>query len=271
MRNVDRWTNWLRQQEFDAVKKWFITANPAKTSVLEIGGGNGFLAKCISDMGFAVVSIDPQPREPSYSPVRAGDSTSLEFEDKSFDIIFSSHVLPFITGLDGALSEMKRVLKDSGFMVHIVPTCYSTIFTLLLQPAGYLIQAAFMLSYGLKSITPIIGDKNSEGSKVSAEKSSSCQGLNKQNIYKALKILNPVRFFITWPLPANKNWLAEIRDWRQDVWCRCFEQAGLKVKEIIPLPLAYSRHAVLPFRFVKLRRWLAKQSKSTAMAFVVHC
>jgi len=265
---ADRWINWLRQQEFEAIKKWLITENAQKTSVLEIGGGNGLWAKYLADMGFDVVSIDPEPREPSYFPVRKGNSTDLDFEDKSFDIIISSNALMYISDLNTAFSEMKRVLKSSGIMVHTVPTHYSTIFTMALQPIGYLMKLCFIISYSLKlAISAISQTKKNEES---TGKNLQHKELNKQNVYHALKMLNPIRFFISWPLTTNKKWFTEIRDWKQDVWCRCFEQAGLTVKQVIPLPLAYSRHSILPFRLMNLRYRLAKQGKNTSAAYLVH-
>ena len=171
-KKVDRRINWFRQQEFDAIKEWLVPAAAEKTKVLEIGGGNGFLAKCLADMGFDVVSIDPQPREPSYFPVRKGDATRLDFEDKSFDVIFSSSVLAHITDLGAAFSEMKRVLKGGGIMVHMMPTHYSTIFTLALQPIGYLIKVGLMVSYGLKfAAFAILGPRKSAVNKIFAKKS----------------------------------------------------------------------------------------------------
>jgi len=265
-----RWINWLRQQEFDAIKKWLVAKAAEKAKVLEIGGGNGFLAKCLADMGFDVVSIDPEPREPSCFPVRKGDCAHLEFEDKSFDIIFSSCVLEHITDLNAAFSEMKRVLKNGGFMVHTVPTHYCMIFTLALQPIGYLIKIGLMIKYGLKFVAfAIWGSKKSAQNEKSAEKSRRHPLLNKENVYEAFKYANPIRFFISWPHGTGRNCFSEIRDWRPKVWRKKFEQAGLNVKDTLQLPVARSMHAVLPFKFIKLRCWLARQGLNINHAYLI--
>ena len=267
-----RWQNWVRQQELNAIKKWFIAKVTEKANLLEIGGGDGFLARCLADMGFDVVSIDIEPREPSCFPVEKGDCTCLEFEDKSIDIIFSSNVLEHITDLETAFSEMKRVLKRNGIMVHTVPTQYSTIYTLALQPIGYLFQIGLMVSYGLKfAMVAIFGQKESAGSRTSAKKSRRYPDLNKRNIHEALKMANPIRFFISWPHGTSPNCFSEISDWKPENWRKRFEQAGLNVKDVIQLPMAYSRHMILPFKLMKLRHWLAKRGKNACVAYLIQC
>ena len=223
-------------------------------------------------MGFDVVSIDPQPREPSYFPVRKGDATRLDFEDKSFDVIFSSSVLAHITDLGAAFSEMKRVLKGGGIMVHMMPTHYSTIFTLALQPIGYLIKIGLMVSYGLKfAAFAILGPRKSAVNKISAKKSRRHPDLSKRNIYDSLKMVNPIRLFITPPTGTSSSCFSEIRDLRPEVWRKRFERAGLNVKDVILLPMAHSRHMILPFRFMKLRSWLVKRGMSTCAAYLIQC
>ncbi len=258
------------QQELEAIKDWFAAGVAEKAKLLEIGGGNGFLAKCLADMGFDVVSIDPEPRQPSYFTVKKGDSTRLEFEDKSFDIIFSSNVLEHITDLSTAFSEMKRVLKNGGIMVHTMPTHYSTIFTLAVQPIGYLMVICSMFRRGLEIAASVIfKTSQSASNEVSEKKLRKVSDFNKQYIANVLKAVNPIRLFISWPHGTSSNCFSEIHDWKPNIWCNRFEQADLNVKDIIQLPMAYSRHMVLPFRFIKLRQWLGKRGKNTCAAYFI--
>ncbi len=228
------------------------------------------MAKCFADMGLDVVSIDLEPREPSYFPVRKGDCTSLEFEDNSFDIVFSSCVLEHITDLNAAFSEMKRVLKNGGIMLHVVPTNYAMIFTLALQPIGYLIKIGLMIKYGLKFVAfAIWGSKKSTQNEKSTEKSRRHPLLNKENVYEAFKYANPIRFFISWPHGTGRNCFSEICDWKSENWCKKFEQAGLNVKDTLQLPVARSMHAILPFKLMKFRYWLAKRGKNVGQAYFI--
>lgn len=268
-----RWQNWVRQQEFDAVKPWLKQKLVDQARVLEVGGGNGLLAGRLAEMGFDVISIDPEPREPSYFPVARGDCTRLEFEDGAFDVIFSSNVLEHVDDLGAALAEMRRVLKEGGIMVHTMPTHYATIFTLLVQPVGYFIKIGLMISYGFKFAAFALAGavKLSTAGSTAAKGSRRHPQLNKRNIKDAVKMANPVRLFISWPHGTSPNCFTELRDWKPQAWCRRFEQAGFKVQAVLAMPLAYSRHAVLPFRFVKIRRRLAENSKSACAAYLIQC
>ncbi|HUT31517.1 MAG TPA: methyltransferase domain-containing protein [Sedimentisphaerales bacterium] len=99
-----KWLTWLRGQELAALKEWLAPKAAQQARLLEMGGGDGFLAQRLAEMGFQVVSIDPEPRSPAYFAVAKGDCTKLEFEDNSFDVIFSSNVLEHISDLDAAFS-----------------------------------------------------------------------------------------------------------------------------------------------------------------------
>lgn len=48
--------------------------------------------------------------------LRRGDATALEFDDQSFDYIFSVATFEHIVGLPAALAEMFRVLKPGGLL-----------------------------------------------------------------------------------------------------------------------------------------------------------
>lgn len=51
------------------------------------------------------------------------DATDLSgFADRSFDFVFSSNVLEHIPCYDACLVECKRVLKDDGLMIHVMPS-----------------------------------------------------------------------------------------------------------------------------------------------------
>ena len=49
------------------------------------------------------------------------DITDIKFENKSFDIIFCSHVLEHVEDDRKALCEFYRVLKDDGWAIILVP------------------------------------------------------------------------------------------------------------------------------------------------------
>lgn len=52
------------------------------------------------------------------------DLTNLPFEDNSFDVVVANHVLEHIPGDAKALSEIRRVLRPTGFAVLEVPVTH---------------------------------------------------------------------------------------------------------------------------------------------------
>jgi SAM-dependent methyltransferase len=53
--------------------------------------------------------------------VKDGDITQLNYPDSHFDLIIANHVLEHITDLTKALKELKRVLKQGGEGIFMVP------------------------------------------------------------------------------------------------------------------------------------------------------
>jgi ubiquinone/menaquinone biosynthesis C-methylase UbiE len=54
-------------------------------------------------------------------PVLQSDMHSLAYEDKSFDIVYSSHTLEHSYDPSKALSEWNRILKDDGLLILVLP------------------------------------------------------------------------------------------------------------------------------------------------------
>ena len=266
-----KWIDWTRSEELHCLKDILQPFSARSARLLEIGGGNGFLARQLTEMGFEVVSIDPHPRQPSHFPVRAGTCRKLEFDDNSFDVIFSSNVLEHIEELPAALEEMKRVLKPQGIMVHTMPTPFTTLLTMLTQPIGYLFGVGFVLNQlGRKIIASCKRKGKSATGKTGASNlPSTGKSLNRQDLGAAVKMLNPLRLIISPPHGISCSCRAELKDWTPGAWRQRLEQQHLQVKETIELPLAYSRNAVLPFRLVGLRRRLARKGKTSCIAYVI--
>ncbi len=261
-----KWATYIRQQELNAIKQWLLPRAEKHQILLEVGGGNGLLAKELADMGFNVTSIDPAPRTPSHFPVSKGNCTNLRFEDNSFDVIFSSYVLEHIVELDKAFSEMGRVLKKDGIMVHMVPTHYSMIYTMFTQPINYLIKFGLMLKYCFKFLFRLIIRPAATKSEKQATDAAAPSVFTKAN----LKLYaNPIRFLIPPPHGAAESCFAEIRNWKPQAWRDEFQQAGFIIVDTILLPAAYSMHAVFPFRFMKLRYWLSSKGAGVTCSFLL--
>jgi ubiquinone/menaquinone biosynthesis C-methylase UbiE len=92
--------------------------------VLEVGCGQGHLTRALADQGVDIIGIDANPNASEiagHGLVKYMKAEALEFEDGSFDTVISVHALEHIPDLDGALSEIARVLKPGGQAVFVYP------------------------------------------------------------------------------------------------------------------------------------------------------
>ncbi len=90
--------------------------------VLDVGCGDGTLARYIAGQGHQVIGIDRDrmvlPQDSEGTHFLLGDATGLPFPHDSFDAVVSVAVL-HQTRLDLALVEMRRVLKPGGLLVDV--------------------------------------------------------------------------------------------------------------------------------------------------------
>ena len=116
--NGNKETVWWQKIRIDELETALeIFPNRKNLKILEIGGRDGFQANIISKKGHKVTSIDINPLSPQIHLVQKGDITKLNFEDDSFDLIYSSNMLQEIHNIDKAFMEMKRVLKKDGIFL----------------------------------------------------------------------------------------------------------------------------------------------------------
>ena len=125
-----------------------------ETDFLEIGCGNGEVAKCIArTYRGRVTGIDVDPEQvkiarendddiPHLKFLEA-DSTDLPFEDESFNVVLSFGVLHHIRNWRDALGEIKRVLRDGGYFVY-ADLVYPEAITKMDSSSGY--------SFGLTTV-----------------------------------------------------------------------------------------------------------------------
>lgn len=89
---------------------------PASARVLEVGCGDGRLARSLDELGHRVVAIDPAaPADSIFQTV-----SLEEFADPApFDAVVASRSLHHIHDLPGALSKVQRLLVPGGLLILV--------------------------------------------------------------------------------------------------------------------------------------------------------
>ena len=92
--------------------------------ILEVGTGEGQVARAMATAGAAVVGVDPTHNQISEATRRSGGPTyvrsgaeSLSFPSATFDAVVCCLVFEHIDAVDEALAEVSRVLRPGGRFV----------------------------------------------------------------------------------------------------------------------------------------------------------
>ena len=110
-------------------------------SILDYGCGQGRLVYRFRELGFDARGFDlhntVEYRDPAdrvyfgfiKNPVAdtadttfAAEAFRIPFEDSSFDLVLSTSVLEHVVDIDPVMSEIARVLKPSGYALHLYPS-----------------------------------------------------------------------------------------------------------------------------------------------------
>lgn len=82
--------------------------------VLDIGSGRGYLQDVVKD--YTGLDISPSVRRFYHKPVVIASATLMPFEANTFDAAWSVWVLEHVPNPEAALVEMRRVIKDGGYL-----------------------------------------------------------------------------------------------------------------------------------------------------------
>ena len=135
----------LRRREIDAVFQQV----PEETfdEALELGAGDGLQGPLLARYAKRVLCTDlndERLRRVDDPKVAYGvcDADDLPYESGRFDLVYSSNLLEHLPDPARALSEMSRVLRDDGVMVHIVPNRFWKVLHLVLFYPSQLVSLA---------------------------------------------------------------------------------------------------------------------------------
>lgn len=105
---------------------------PLRGSMLDVGAGEGQVARVAAEAGLRVAAVDPAWRQVSVGQARStdqragnvawvqGSAMSLSFADATFDAAVACLVFEHIADLDAAIAEVARVLKPGGRFLFLL-------------------------------------------------------------------------------------------------------------------------------------------------------
>ena len=135
---IERYQQLIRNTEWDSISKYI----PLKSRFLDVGCGAGYAMQMARETRQCESSgIDPDPGAHGVGrfvsslvkneSIVQGFAESLPYDNQTFDVIYSSHVLEHVNDEQKSLTEMKRVLKDDGVLIIGMPTATMTIIRLI--------------------------------------------------------------------------------------------------------------------------------------------
>ena len=132
--------------------------------VLDYGCGDGWLVRNYANKGVQAYGCDvvlpdtPASRElqaPGRIALMVGEPPRVPFPDGMFDLVTSNMVFEHVRDYAAAFSELGRVLKPGGMMMHIFAPRYS-----LLEQHTFVPLASIIQSYGWLHLWAVLGIRN---------------------------------------------------------------------------------------------------------------
>jgi SAM-dependent methyltransferase len=122
---ASQWLAWARTPGHDAYWRYreafFALVPPPAGRTLEVGCGEGRVARDLVTRGHAVTAVDASPTLVAAAAARdrsatylVADARDLPFDDASFDLVVAYNVLMDVEDMAGAVSEAARVLTGAG-------------------------------------------------------------------------------------------------------------------------------------------------------------
>jgi SAM-dependent methyltransferase len=242
----------IRMYELEQIRALF----PPGSTVLEIGAGAGWQAKVLAEGGCEVSAIDiagSRYSDKQIWPVQEYDGQHIPFPPATFDLVFSSNVLEHIPHLVPFQNEIKRVLKPQGKALHILPTTWWRLWTLLTHyPA--LVKWLYLLVARKLPVSSPDPVQQSMAARLGKYTWS-------QLVCRAL-----------WPPRHGErgNALSELSWFSRTYWQVFFAMTGWRLVQVYPAGLFYSGNLLFgPALGIPWRRQLSRVLGSATMIYVI--
>jgi SAM-dependent methyltransferase len=124
---AENWLAWARTPGHDAYWRYrdtfFALVPPPRAATLEVGCGEGRVARDLAARGHRVTAVDASPTllsaaaaaDPEGRYVLA-DAAELPFDEASFDLVVAYNSLMDVQDMPGAVREAARVLRPDGHL-----------------------------------------------------------------------------------------------------------------------------------------------------------
>ncbi|WP_109302044.1 bifunctional 2-polyprenyl-6-hydroxyphenol methylase/3-demethylubiquinol 3-O-methyltransferase UbiG [Aquimarina sp. AU474] len=91
--------------------------------LLDIGAGTGDFLVNAKKSGWTVLGTEPNEQAKKLAENKGInlERTTLDFKDKTFDVITMWHVLEHVPNVENQIREIKRLLKPNGYVIIAVP------------------------------------------------------------------------------------------------------------------------------------------------------
>jgi len=226
---------------------------PPTGRMLDFGAGPGHQALRLERLGFEVEAVDVESSayaQQRVFPVRVYDGRALPFHDRDFDAVLSSNVLLQIRDLAGTLTELTRVLKRGGVMLHVMPSASWRWWTTLAEFPAAPRNALRGLRHG-----PVGGWARG--------------GISRRR-WTIMQLGWAVRPLLFRPLGVRGCALTELWTFSARGWSLRFAALGYEVTHVAPLHLWYTGEMLLGARLslssrARLSAWLG----SSATLYVI--
>ncbi len=137
--NRTKWHNFVRHREAEIIFSMF--ADTRFNCALELGAGNGGQSVTISQYCDKLICTEKDDKSNAWLgqtilerqianvEYKLCDAQDLsQFDNGTFDLVFSSNMLEHIPDVRRCLMECRRVMKDDGFMLHTMPSRWWKLF-----------------------------------------------------------------------------------------------------------------------------------------------
>jgi ubiquinone/menaquinone biosynthesis C-methylase UbiE len=209
---------------------------PEGARMLEIGGGDGFQASMLASAGFDVESIEVESSPCTHFDVLVYDGRTIPFGPAEFDCVYSSNVLEHVKDLAHMNSEILRVLKPGGTVVHVLPSTAWRFWTNLTH-YPYVMKFALTRKHSI----PTHGDL-----------ASATDVVKKRGLLGAIR-----RALFPGPHGEYSSSLSELYTFGTRRWKRVFREGGFDIIRVEPGGLFYTGYGLMPRASIATRQRLA--------------